>query len=589
MALRQLMLKNKIDKKRAELNALLEKDKDFQTREEELETAIGEATTDEEQTAVSESVEAFETEKQAHEDEKERLSGEISDLEAELAEAEKEPPADTRTKNETKERTERKMEKTINIRSLPMNVRAIDALSYTEREALVNRDDVKEFLSKVREAGKHNRAVTGASLTVPVVVLDLIAENMYRYSKLLNRVRVRNVRGQARQTIAGTVPEAVWTEMCGAINELNFVFNQITVDGYKVAGYVPVCNSLLEDSDIDLAAYLVEMISESIGYAIDKAILYGKGATSHMPLGIVTRLAQTSAPDGYPANAPAWVDLHTSNIIKIDSTDMTPIQFLSAFAIAAGNTFSRYARGRRFWAMNSKTYAQIQAMLIASTAQGEYVSRVSGVMPITEGDIDVLEFIPDGDIIGGYGDLYLWVERGALSIESSEHVQFIQDNTVFRGKERADGMPVIPQSFVAININNEEVTTVMDFAADNANDADLDNVTIGSETLNPTFDPDVLSYTMTASSASGKVDANPAQASAQVSMSYQGKTYKAGSNITWTADDTAHPLTITVKNGNAVKVYTIQVTKASLKEVLNGQSGKADSLEAGPAAYHKCK
>ena len=563
MALRQLMLNNKIDKKRAELNALLEKDKDFQTREEELETAIEEATTDEEQTAVSESVEAFETEKQAHEDAKERLSGEISDLEAELAEAEKEPPADTRTKKETKERIERKMEKTINIRSLPMNVRAIDALSYTEREALVNRDDVKEFLSKVREAGKHNRAVTGASLTVPVVVLDLIAENMYRYSKLLNRVRVRNVRGQARQTIAGTVPEAVWTEMCGAINELNFVFNQITVDGYKVAGYVPVCNSLLEDSDIDLAAYLVEMISESIGYAIDKAILYGKGATSHMPLGIVTRLAQTSAPDGYPANAPAWVNLKTSNIIKIDSADMTPIQFLSAFAIAAGNTFSRYARGRRFWAMNSKTYAQIQAMLIASTAQGEYVSRVSGVMPITEGDIDVLEFIPDGDIIGGYGDLYLWVERGALSIESSEHVQFIQDNTVFRGKERADGVPVIPQSFVAININNEEVTTVMDFAADNANDADLDSVAIGSETLNPSFDPDVLSYTMTASNASDKVDANPAQASAQVSMSYQGKTYKAGSTITWTADDTAHPLTITVKNGNAVKVYTIQVTKAS--------------------------
>lgn len=29
---------------------------------------------------------------------------------------------------------------------------------------------------------------------------------MYRYSKLLNRVRVRNVSGEARQTIAGTVP-----------------------------------------------------------------------------------------------------------------------------------------------------------------------------------------------------------------------------------------------------------------------------------------------------------------------------------------------------------------------------------------------
>ena len=32
--------------------------------------------------------------------------------------------------------------------------------------------------------------------------LDLIAENMYRYRKLLNRVRVRSVTGTTRQTIA---------------------------------------------------------------------------------------------------------------------------------------------------------------------------------------------------------------------------------------------------------------------------------------------------------------------------------------------------------------------------------------------------
>ena len=95
--------------------------------------------------------------------------------------------------------------------------------------------------------GGAQRAVNGADLTVPIVFLDLISENMFRYSKLLNRVRVRNVNGEARQTIAGTVPEAIWTEMCAAINELQFVFNQVTVDGYKVAGFVPVCNSILED------------------------------------------------------------------------------------------------------------------------------------------------------------------------------------------------------------------------------------------------------------------------------------------------------------------------------------------------------
>lgn len=559
MALKQLVLARKISDKREKLQKLLEQAESFKTREAELEKAIAEAQTDEDQAIVEDAVNAFEAEKNEYEAAKAQLEGEISDLEAELDEAGKEPPAAPTT---TTERKEIKMNN-INIRSLPANVRAFDALPFDKREEIVKRCEVKEFLGRVREIGKNKRAVTGADLAIPVVLLDLIAENMFRYSKLLNRVRVRNVRGEARQTIAGTVPEAVWTEMCGAINELNFVFNQITLDGYKVAGYVPVCNSLLEDTDIDLAGYLVEMISESIGYAIDKAILYGKGASSHMPLGIVTRLAQMSAPDGYPANAPAWVDLHTTNIQKLNTAGMTAIEFLSAFAMAFGNAYNRYARGRKFFAMNSKTYARIQAMLIAATAEGDYVSRIAGVMPITDGDIDILEFMPDNDIVGGYGDLYLWAERGAISIDSSEHVMFIQDNTVFRGKARADGAPVIPQAFVAVNINNQEVTTAMTFAADNANDANLDSLVIGGETLSPEFASDVLSYTVTAGTASDKIDANPAQPSAKVSMNYDGKNYKAGATITWKADDQAHPLTVTVKNGNAVKVYTINVTKAS--------------------------
>ena len=159
-----------------------------------------------------------------------------------------------------------------------MNQRAFDALSMEQRKTIVERDDTKDFLTRLRSMKGQQRAISGAELTIPVVFLDLISENMYRYSKSLNRVRVRNVTGEARQTIAGTVPEAVWTEMCGAINELSFVFNQVTLDGYKVAGFVPVCNSLLEDNDINLASWIVEMISESIGLAMDKAILYGKGA-----------------------------------------------------------------------------------------------------------------------------------------------------------------------------------------------------------------------------------------------------------------------------------------------------------------------
>lgn len=567
MALKQIMLRKKIDKKRSELEELRKKDADFEKREAELETAIGEAETEEEQQTVTDEIEKFEEDKQAHEDAKTTLQTEIDGLEEELEASEKEPPQPDERKitKPMKERTGVKMTRQ-EIRKLPMNVRAFDSLPMDTREAIIQREDVKEFLKRLRELKGINRAIQGGDLEIPVVFLELISENMYRYSKLTNRVRMRTIRGEARQTIAGTVPEAIWTEMCGAINELSFVFNQITMDGYKVAGFVPVCNSLLEDTtdNLDLASWIIEMISEAIGLAKDKAILYGKGSASKMPLGIVTRLAQTAKPSDYQANAPAWADLHETNILKVDGTTLKGADFWSALTLAAGNTFTRYSRGEQFWAMNSKTYATLKSKLITFTATGDIVANLFGTLPIINGNVDILEFIPDGDIIGGYGDLYLWIERGAMAINMADQVQFIQDNTVFRGKERADGAPVIPGAFVAININNAEVTTVMDFAADTANDADLTALSVGTNTLSPVFAADTITYVISAANAdTAKVEATTAQAGATVEIAYNGENVRNGGTVTLKKDGTAHPLTVTVKNGNAVKVYTVNITRAS--------------------------
>ncbi len=563
MALKAIMIAKKLEMKRAAFDELVAKDAEFETRSAEIEKAIGEAKTEDEQKAVEEALEKYTEEEAAHNEEKEKLSAEIKGLEKDLEDAEKDQP-EPNGEPEPKKKDERNdfTMNTINIRSLPMNVRAFDALPKEQRDAIVAQPDVQTFFAELRNASRSKRDVTGGELTIPVVFLDLIAENMYRYSKLMRRIRIRNVNGEARQTIAGTVPEAVWTEMCGAINELTFGFNQITLDGFKVAGYVPVCNSLLEDNDVNLASWIVEMLSEAIGLAKDKAILYGKGAGQKMPLGIVTRLAQESKPTDYPATAPAWVDLHTSNIITIP-TASTGEAFWAALAVAAGNTFTRYSRGERFWAMNSKTLATLQSKAILATALGRYVTFDGMTMPIIGGDVEILEFIPDGDIVGGYGDLYLWAQRSGMTIEASREVQFIQDNTVFRGKERADGMPVIPGAFVAININGASVTTSMTFAADTANNAKLSGLTVGSITLSPAFDGNVLSYSANATAATASVTATPEVAGAQVAISYNGANVKNGGTVTWLADGTAHPLTVTVKNGNETVVYTVNVTKAS--------------------------
>ena len=467
MALKTIMLRREIERKEAELAALREKDAGFESREAELAEAILEVESDEQRDAMNAEIETFEQTRSAHNEAVQALETALEELRGQLAEEETRAAETGRgVRPEKPAENERSIDMTYNIRSLPLSQRAFDAITPEQRNAILARPDVTEFLAQLRSMKGQQRGVVGGALTFPVVLLDLIAENLYRYSKLLNRVRVRNVNGEARQTVAGIVPEAVWTEMCGIINELTFVFNQVTLDGYKVAGFIPVCNALLDDNDVNLASWIVEMVAESVGLAMDKAILYGTGVK--MPLGIVTRLAQQSEPASYPTNARPWADLHTSNIASL-SNSLTGRDFWAALVEKVAAAYGRYARGEMFWAMNSKTYAKLKGKAIATNVEGEWVAMIGGSLPIITGDIDILEFMPDDDIVGGFGDLYLVGLRQDLTIESSREVQFIQDNTVFKGKMRADGVPVIAEAFVAINIGGSSVTTALTFAGDNAN------------------------------------------------------------------------------------------------------------------------
>jgi HK97 family phage major capsid protein len=91
-------------------------------------------------------------------------------------------------------------------------------------------------------------------------------------------------------------------------------------------------------------------------------------------------------------------------------------------------------------------------------------------MPVVGGVIEVLDFIPDNVILGGYMDLYLLAERAGARFAESEHVRFIQDQTVFKGTARYDGKPVIAEGFVAIGIKGTTPSaTGVTFAPDPAN------------------------------------------------------------------------------------------------------------------------
>lgn len=479
MALRQVVLSRRIADNRAALEPLLAKRDELagkkagmQAREAELEAAVNEVTeetTPEDRDALNQAVDEFEAEAGALDGEiadNEKAIGEletaIGKLESELDEINKKaetPTDDPQTPAEDHKRSVNTMETRVNIPAMTLRDRVA---------AIVTRDDVKNFLTEMRSAIAEKRALTGVGKTIPVVMLPLLRAEVARGSKLLPYMNVQRVGGTARQNILGSIPEAVWTEMCANLNELDLGFNQIEVDGFKVAGFMAICNAAMEDSDEDLAAEVITAIGGAIGKGLDKAILFGTG--TKMPLGIATRLAQTSEPANWSGDAPAWTDLHASNVLSINAQSSSGAAFFIALVEKLAVAKPKYTSDGLFWAMNRKTHMDIMAKALAFNSNAALVSNTN-LMPVVGGD--VIEFeddeLADYEIIGGFGGNYLLAERAGVAFARSEHVRFLQDQTVFKGTARYDGKPAAGEAFVIVNYNNAAPTTSADFPEDYAN------------------------------------------------------------------------------------------------------------------------
>lgn len=574
MALRQLLLGRRIDGLRGQLtgldaarDALAARRADMQRREAELEASIREVTEEtpqEDRDALDALTAEYEADEAALAGEEAQNASDRAAVEAEITRLQQEldelnararagaaGQAGAQPRGQTDGEERRQME------GNGMEKRIL-GMSRQERDTFFAREDVRTFLAQVREMGRQRRDVTGASVIIPEVVLDILRENVTRYSKLYGHVRVRQVSGTARQPISGPYVEAVWTEQCGALNGLGLSFSSFEFDGYKVGGFISVCNAVLEDTDPVLGQEIILALGQAIGLALDKAILYGTGIK--MPQGILPRLAQTAAPDNYPATARPWADLHTTHIQTI--TGKTRLALFQGILAAAGAAKGKYSRGEKFWAMNELTYNKLLAEAMSINAAGAVVTGMQGVMPVVGGSVEVLEFIPDDVIIGGYGDLYTLVERAGTRIEWSRDARFEQDETVYRGTARYDGRPVIAEGFVAIGIaGNTPSATAVTFSPDGANDMDaaLSSLTLGSLTLTPAFDPAVTQYTAETSNASNTVTAKAKNPQAAVTIANGETPVTNGQSATWKSG--ANTLTINVTYGTSAMTYTVAVTK----------------------------
>lgn len=464
MAIRTIILRKKISDQKKILDQLKTKRDGFEQaraelekREAEIVASVDEASTEEERTAVEEAADQYDQDQTAFNNDVAETEKQISDIETEVSDMERElaeieeaqsrtvpPPPEKPAEEPTKKTTKKSGGKRTMFKT-----RSIRQMSIVEREDLIAREDTKAFLSEVRSAVAEKRALSGGQYTIPTVIAGLIREDIIEYSKLYKHCRVLSLAGEGRVIVMGQSAEAFWEECCDPIYELEKAISKVDIDCFKVAGFVPLCNALIEDSDIDLLDEIMVAILQGIGLALDKAIVYGTGVK--MPTGVVTAIDDDET-------------LSVTNEITVASADSTGVKLFQVLVRATGVISNIYARGEKTWIMNEATYTILKAEALSVNAAGAIVTGVDGVMPVAGGDIEVLNFIPDKNIVVGYFELYVLGERKGMTVDTSEHVRFLQDQTVVRGRARYDGKPAVVKAFAVIGIDNTTPSTSVDFA-----------------------------------------------------------------------------------------------------------------------------
>lgn len=226
-----------------------------------------------------------------------------------------------------------------------------------------------------------------------------------------------------------------WTAESGAIAASEAKFGRVELKASKLTGGARIPNELWNDASA-LNSWLMRSMPTGINFVKDVAFLTGTGVGQ--PLGVT--------------NSPA----------KITVTKETG---QAASTVLTENILKMYARmlpqslGSAVWLANPTTFPQLMTLSISVGTGGAPVALVdihsSPTMTMLGRPLILTEKVP---ALGAAGDIglydfgfYLIGDRQTVSLESSEHSRFMNDETELKVILRVDGRPWIQSAVTPLN------------------------------------------------------------------------------------------------------------------------------------------
>ncbi|MED4016993.1 phage major capsid protein [Sutcliffiella cohnii] len=414
--LKQLRLAKELELKRQELKKLEEREATIQQRSAEFQQSIEEVESDDDLKLLDEEIEKLEGEATEVTDAKTSLQSEIETLENDLNEL-NERSKTTKT-NQKRDKGELEGMNNLQIREL------------LKTGEYYKRSEVKEFY----EQFKNLRSVAGGELTIPEIVVNRIMDIMGDFTTLYPLVDKIKVKGTTRILVDTDTSAATWMEQKGALPQGDVgTITHVDFDGFKVGKVTFVDNYLLQDSIINLDAYVVKKIARAIAKALDSAIVKGQGAAQKQPEGVIPALS-------------------TGNKVTVQADDKLLKNLVKQLGLIDTGADSV---GEIVAVMHRKTYYN---RLVEFSIQVNSEGNVVGKLPnLKNPDLVGLRVVfnnnlSEDEVLFGEFSQYTLIEREDITIDHSQHVKFSEDQMAFRGKGRFDGKPVNADAFVLVTI-----------------------------------------------------------------------------------------------------------------------------------------
>lgn len=250
-------------------------------------------------------------------------------------------------------------------------------------------------------------------------------ENLFR--RLATVVDTSSAEGKIHAvTSIGT---AEWIKPMMAIPESVDSFKQFTVDSYKLASLSRIKDSLVQDKNFNLEAYLENEFARRFGRSEENAFINGSGVDE--PTGILN------------ATQGGEIGLNSETKASISYDDVIKLYF----------SLNKEYRRNAVWLMNDETAITLRTL---KDANGNYLWRESD-NTILGKPVEYSTYMPNmesGTTPIAFGDFsYYWViQRQPLTLKVLRELYILNGEIGFTGYERLDGKLILPEAVKLIKI-----------------------------------------------------------------------------------------------------------------------------------------